>query len=73
MDKGIEIVLFDNNKKTNERSPDKTGTVTFPDGRVMDVAMWSNVSKTQTPYLKGVIKEKFQKNSGASNSVKIDF
>jgi len=28
----IEIVIFDNNRRTNDKAPVQTGTVTFPDG-----------------------------------------
>lgn len=52
----IEIVLFDNNRKQSDKSPDKTGTVEFPDGTKYEVAMWHRVSKNGTPFLSGSLK-----------------
>jgi len=52
----IEIVLFDNNKRTSEKSPSKTGKVTFPDGTTYDVAIWERVSKNGNPFMSGTLK-----------------
>lgn len=52
----IEIVLFDNNNRSHERSPLKTGKVTFPDGTTYDVALWERVSKNGNPFLSGTLK-----------------
>ncbi len=52
----IEIVLFDNNRKQSEKSPDKTGTVEFPDGTKYEVALWNRVSKNGNPFMSGSLK-----------------
>lgn len=52
----IEIVLFTNTKKKSEKSPGKTGTVTFPDGTKYEVAIWNKVSKNGNPFEAGVLK-----------------
>lgn len=52
----IEIVLFDNNRATSPKAPQKTGTVTFPDGTKYDVALWERVSKNGNPFMSGTLK-----------------
>lgn len=52
----IEIVLFDNNRKQSDKSPDKTGTVEFPDGTKYEVALWNRVSKNGNPFMSGSLK-----------------
>lgn len=52
----IEIVLFDNNRKQSDKSPDKTGTVEFPDGTKYEVALWNRVSKSGNPFMSGSLK-----------------
>lgn len=67
----IEIVLFHNTKKKSEKSPSKTGTVTFPDGTKYEVAIWNKVSKNGNPFEAGTLKlpdPKFAGNSGGGYS-----
>lgn len=52
----IEIVLFENTRASSAKSPQKTGTVTFPDGTKYDVALWERVSKNGTPFMSGTLK-----------------
>lgn len=52
----IEIVLFENTRATSGKAPHKTGTVTFPDGTKYEVAVWSKVSKSGTPFESGVLR-----------------
>lgn len=52
----IEIVLFENNRATNPKAPQETGTVTFPDGTKYEVAIWNRVSKNGNPFKSGVLK-----------------
>jgi hypothetical protein len=52
----IEIVLFENTRASSAKSPQKTGTVTFPDGTKYDVALWERVSKNGAPFMSGTLK-----------------
>lgn len=52
----IEIVVFTNNKRTSEKAPVETGTVTFPDGTKYEVAIWNRVSKNGNPFKSGVLR-----------------
>lgn len=54
----IEIVLFENTKRSNEKAPMETGTVEFPDGTKYDVALWHKVSKNGNPFKSGTLKLK---------------
>lgn len=49
----IEIVIFENNRRTNDKAPTETGTVTFPDGTKYQVALWNRVSKNGNPFKSG--------------------
>ena len=78
----IEIVVFPNNKKKSEKSPDHTGFITFPDGKKLEVALWSRSAKgSGMPFLSGTVSEPFKPTGGqgggysapASNSVSVDF
>jgi hypothetical protein len=73
----IEIVIFDNNRRTNEKAPTQTGTVTFPDGTKYQVALWDRVSKNGNPFRSGTLKLDDGKYSGGGRgnggSVKVDF
>jgi hypothetical protein len=75
----IEIVLFDNNRATNAKAPQETGTVTFPDGTKYDVAIWHRVSKNGNPFKSGVLKlpdPKYAKNDNGGQrggAVEVDF
>jgi hypothetical protein len=63
----IEIVLFDNNRATNPKAPQETGTVTFPDGTKYQVALWHRVSKNGNPFKSGTLKMDDGKYSGGRN------
>jgi|GEM_PF-1355889 len=63
----IEIVLFDNNRATNPKAPQETGTVTFPDGTKYQVALWHRVSKNGNPFKSGMLKMDDGKYSGGRN------
>lgn len=52
----IEITLFENNRRTNEKAPHETGTVEFPDGTKYEVAIWNRVSKNGNPFKSGVLR-----------------
>lgn len=70
----IEIVIFENTRRTSDKAPHETGTVTFPDGTKYDVAIWNKVSKNGNPFKSGVLKlpdPKFQKREGGA--AKVDF
>jgi hypothetical protein len=83
----IQVAVFPNNGKKNEKSPDFQGEVSFPDGKKMEISLWRNsyadpVSGESLPYLKGNIADKWIPPAGQqrsaprqqqSNSVKIDF
>ena len=75
----IEIVVFPNNKKKNEKSPDHTGFVTFPDGKKLEVALWNRSAKDSgMPFLSGIVSEPYKPNGGGGNSssgnkVAVDF
>ena len=72
----IEIVLFDNNRASSAKSPQKTGTVTFPDGTKYDVALWERVSKNGTPFMSGTLKlpdPKYAKGGNRGGEVEVNF
>lgn len=72
----IEIVVFNNNRATNPKAPQKTGVVTFPDGSKYDVALWERKGKSGTEFLAGVLKPQTDRpsNNGSSNDrVNVDF
>lgn len=76
----IQVAVFPNNNKRNEKSPDFMGEVTFPDGRKMEISLWNNTYGAGMPYMKGTIGEKWTPPAGQqrsaprqNNSVKIDF
>lgn len=52
----IQIVLFDNDKKGNEKAPVMKGIVEFPDGTKYEVAVWERVSKNGNPFKSGILK-----------------
>lgn len=52
----IEIVIFSNNKRSSDKAPHETGTVTFPDGTKYEVAIWNRVSKNGNPFKSGVLR-----------------
>lgn len=54
----IEIVLFENTKRSSDKAPMETGTVEFPDGTKYDVALWHKVSKNGNPFKSGTLKLK---------------
>ena len=51
----IEVILFNNNKKTSDKHPTETGTVEFPDGTKYQLALWNKVSKNGTPFKSGFL------------------
>jgi hypothetical protein len=82
----IQVAVFPNNGKKNDKSPDFQGEVSFPDGKKMEISLWRNsyadpVSGESLPYLKGNIAEKWTPPVGQqrsaprqqNTSVKIDF
>jgi len=75
----IEIVIFDNNRRTNDKAPVQTGTVTFPDGTKYQVALWDRVSKNGNPFRSGTLKlddgtySKGGGRGGNGGAVKVDF
>lgn len=78
----IEIVVFPNNQKKQEKSPDHTGFITFPDGKKLEVALWNRkASSSGMPFLSGIVSEPFQKTGGqggsrpapSANKVNVDF
>jgi uncharacterized protein (DUF736 family) len=79
-----QVVLFQNHNKKNDKAPDLTGKVTFPDGKVLEIAAWAKVSKNGQPYFSGKLTEPFESQSAPrrsappapaqrSSEVRIDF
>ena len=85
----IGLILFKNNFKKAPKEPDMTGSLTFPDGKEMEVSMWSKTGAGDENYLAGNVKDKWIKPEGyvskskrpqqsqatapVQNRVKIDF
>lgn len=70
----IQIVLFENNRRSSDKQPHETGTVTFPDGTKYEVAIWNRVSKNGNPFKSGVLKLPDPKYAGRGNDrVNVDF
>lgn len=68
----ITIAVFRNNKRTNDKAPQKTGViefnedVTFKAGTKLDVSLWERTSKGGMLFESGVAKPPFQP-SGAQS------
>lgn len=73
----IEIVIFENTRRTTDKHPHETGTVTFPDGTKYQVALWNKVSKNGNPFKSGTLKlddgRYDKKGGGKGGEVKVDF
>lgn len=71
----IEIILFPNTKPANDRAPQATGTVEFPDGTKYEVSMWNKVSKNGNPFKSGYLKLKTENAAErpVRNQVEVDF
>ena len=55
-----EVIVFPNNKKTNPQQPDFTGSITFLDGRKLEIALWERVSKkTGMGFMSGFVDKPF--------------
>lgn len=52
----IEITIFENNRRTNDKAPHETGTVEFPDGTKYEVAIWNRMSKNGNPFKSGILR-----------------
>lgn len=58
----IELVVFNNNKRSSDKSPIETGTLTFNEefhfvpGDKLDLAIWSRMSKKGTAFKSGLAK-----------------
>lgn len=55
-------VLFKNLKKTNEKSPDYTGTVNV-NGKEMQISLWFKESQKGTKYFSAAFQEPFKKDT----------
>lgn len=58
----IEVVVFNAKKRTSDKSPTKTGTITFNEefhfspGDKLDLAVWNRTSKAGLSYESGIAK-----------------
>jgi hypothetical protein len=80
----IGIIVSNNKFKTAEKQPDLTGTMTFPDGKQMEVSLWKRMDEEGKQFLAGEVKDKWVKPEGYvskapsrpqsnQNRVQIDF
>ena len=72
----IEIAIFENTSRKNDKAPVQRGSVTFPDGTKYDVALWDKVSKNGLPYRAGVLQlpdPKYTKGGGQGGQATVDF
>lgn len=72
----IEIVVFDNNRATHPKAPQKTGVVTFPDGSKYEVALWQRKGKSGTEFLAGTLKPQtnpMERGGSSNDRVNVDF
>jgi len=80
----IGIIVSNNKFKTAEKQPDLTGTMTFPDGKEMEVSLWKRMDEEGKQFLAGEVKDKWVKPEGYvskapsrpqsnQNRVQIDF
>jgi hypothetical protein len=80
----IGIIVSNNKFKTTEKQPDLTGTMTFPDGKQMEVSLWKRMDEEGKQFLAGEVKDKWVKPEGYvskapsrpqsnQNRVQIDF
>ena len=60
----IGIIVSNNKFKTAEKQPDLTGTMTFPDGKEMEVSMWRKFTDDGQEFLAGEVKDKWVKPEG---------
>lgn len=60
----IGIIVSNNKFKTAEKQPDLTGTMTFPDGKQMEVSLWKRMDEEGTQFLAGEVKDKWVKPEG---------
>ena len=81
----ITLAVFKNNKRTNEKAPQKTGVlefnedVTFKAGTKLDISLWERTSKGGMPFESGIAKPPFQagaqhgpRNRGAEERGSVD-
>ena len=57
----IGIIVSNNKFKTAEKQPDLTGTMTFPDGKEMEVSLWKRMDEEGKQFLAGEVKDKWVK------------
>jgi len=80
----IGLIVSSNKFKTTEKQPDLTGTMTFPDGKQMEVSLWKRMDEEGKQFLAGEVKDKWVKPEGYvskaqarpqsnQNRVQIDF
>lgn len=60
----IGIIVSNNKFKTMEKQPDLTGTMTFPDGKQMEVSLWKRMDEEGKQFLAGEVKDKWVKPEG---------
>ncbi len=60
----IGIIVSNNKFKTAEKQPDLTGTMTFPDGKEMEVSLWKRMDEEGKQFLSGEVKDKWVKPEG---------
>jgi hypothetical protein len=60
----IGIIVSNNKFKTTEKQPDLTGTMTFPDGKQMEVSLWKRMDEEGKQFLAGEVKDKWVKPEG---------
>jgi uncharacterized protein YxeA len=85
----IGLIVFKNKYNTVSTQQDMMGSLTFPDGKEMEVTLWTNTDNENENYLAGNVKDKwikpegyvskskrpqqFQATAPVQNRVKIDF
>ena len=60
----IGLIVSNNKFKTTEKQPDLTGTMTFPDGKQMEVSLWKRMDEEGKQFLAGEVKDKWVKPEG---------
>ena len=60
--KDNSFIMFTNNKKTKENSPDFTGNLII-NGKKYIMSCWEKTAKNGQPFLSGLINEAFNKDS----------
>jgi uncharacterized protein (DUF736 family) len=67
------ILLFKNDKEGNEKRPDLRGELVTPDGKKLEVAVWTRTSKKSgDKFLSGSVQEPRQEQTTTVSATKPD-